>query len=72
MPWVESPAISPDSSLDIILIDRDHARFFSFYRDIGAVLYPVLADVTETEYNLHHLLRNRAQAGGEYRPDANG
>lgn len=72
MPWVESPAISPNPSLDIILIDRDHARFFSFYRDIGAVLYPVLADVTETEYNLHHLLRNRAQAGGEYRPDANG
>lgn len=49
-----------------------HNRFFGFYRDIGAVLYPVLSDVAEAERNLHRLLRNRAQAGGGYRPDANG
>lgn len=47
-------------------------RFFGFYKDIGAVLYPVLSDVAEFERNLHRLLRNRAQAGGGYRPDANG
>ena len=52
--------------------DIFHDRFFGFYRDIGAVLYPVLSDVVEVERNLHRLLRNRAQAGGGYRPDANG
>lgn len=44
----------------------------SFYRDIGAVLYPVLGDTSELEHNTNRLLRGRVQAGGVYRPDANG
>lgn len=47
-------------------------RFFGFYRDIGSVLYPVLSDNVDLEDGLHELLRNRAQAGGQYRPNADG
>lgn len=47
-------------------------RFFGSYRDIGSVLYPILSDIEGLENGLHRLLRNRAQAGGQYRPNANG
>lgn len=47
-------------------------RFFAFYRDIGSILYPVFSDVAELEHDLRQLLQNRIQAGGEYRPNANG
>ena len=43
-----------------------------FYRDIGAVLYPVLGDTSTLARNMSQLLQGRAQAGGSYRPDANG
>lgn len=47
-------------------------RFFDYYKNIGAVLYPVLSDIAKVEQDIHQLLRNRAAAGGEYHPDDNG
>lgn len=52
-----------------VLIDF---RFLGFYKDIGAVLYPVLSDLDELERKTSQLLEGRRRAGGEYRPDANG
>lgn len=47
-------------------------RFLSFYKEIGAVLYPVLPDLDELEYKAKCLLDGRRRAGGVYKPDANG
>lgn len=47
-------------------------RFFDYYRNIGAVLYPVLSDIAQVEQNVQQLLRNRAASGGGYHPDDNG
>lgn len=47
-------------------------RLLGFYRDIAAVLYPVLPDAARLEQGMNRLLRNRKEAGGLYRPDANG
>lgn len=47
-------------------------RFMGFYRDIAAVLYPVLPDVPRLEQDMNRLLRGRKAAGGVYRPDTNG
>lgn len=47
-------------------------RFLTFYKDIGAVLYPVLPDLDEVERNTDRLLLGRQRAGGVYKPDANG
>ena len=48
------------------------ASFLKFYMDIGAVLYPVLPDMDELERKTNQLLDGRRQAGGVYKPDANG
>lgn len=47
-------------------------RFLSFYKDIGAVLYPVLPDLNALELKTGRLLEGRRRAGGVYKPDANG
>lgn len=47
-------------------------RFLGFYREIGAVLYPVLPDLDDLEYKASCLLDNRRRVGGVYKPDANG
>lgn len=47
-------------------------RFVKFYKDIGAVLYPVLPDLVELERKTNRLLLGRQRAGGVYKPDANG
>lgn len=47
-------------------------RFLDYYRNIGAVLYPVLSDIAQVEQNVQQLLRNRAASGGGYHPDDNG
>ncbi|EAW06428.1 transcription factor domain protein [Aspergillus clavatus NRRL 1] len=52
--------------------DEQCRRFLGFYRDIAAVLYPVLPDVAKLEQDMNRLMRNRKAAGGVYRPDANG
>lgn len=51
---------------------RGSRRFLRFYKDIGAVLYPVLPDLSKLERDTHQLLQNRLKAGGVYRPDMNG
>jgi hypothetical protein len=48
------------------------SRFLAFYRDIGAVLYPVLSDIPQLERRTARLLDGRRRAGGVYKPDANG
>ncbi|KAE8393157.1 hypothetical protein ETB97_002611 [Aspergillus alliaceus] len=52
--------------------DEQCCRFLRFYKDIGAVLYPVLPDLSKLERDTHQLLQNRLKAGGVYRPDMNG
>lgn len=47
-------------------------RFVTFYKDIGAVLYPVLPDLDEVEQKTNRLLLGRQRVGGVYKPDANG
>lgn len=47
-------------------------RFLSFYRDIGAVLYPVLPDLDALNRKANLLLEGRQRAGGVYKPDADG
>lgn len=50
----------------------DDGRFLRFYKDIGAVLYPVLPDLEALERKTNQLLDGRRRAGGTYKPDANG
>ncbi|KAJ5708804.1 hypothetical protein N7493_010138 [Penicillium malachiteum] len=52
--------------------DAQCRRFVQFYKDIGAVLYPVLPDVDELDRKTDRLLLGRQRAGGIYKPDANG
>lgn len=42
-------------------------RFLGFYKDIGAVLYPVLPDLSELERNMNRLLEGRRRDEGVYR-----
>lgn len=44
-------------------------RFLGFYKDIGAVLYPVLPDLSELERNTNRLLEVRRREGGVYQPN---
>lgn len=50
----------------------DISRFVKFYKDIGAVLYPVLPDLDKIERQTNQILLGRQRAGGIYKPDANG
>ncbi|KAJ5609274.1 hypothetical protein N7528_009841 [Penicillium herquei] len=52
--------------------DAQCRRFVQFYKDIGAVLYPVLPDLDELDRKTDRLLLGRQRAGGIYKPDANG
>ena len=54
------------------MLTGDFYRFLNFYREIGAVLYPVLADLDELERKAYRLLEGRRRADGIYKPDANG
>ncbi|KAJ5649533.1 uncharacterized protein N7484_003256 [Penicillium longicatenatum] len=47
-------------------------RFVKFYKDIGAVLYPVLPDLDKIEQQTNQIILGRQRAGGAYKPDANG
>jgi hypothetical protein len=47
-------------------------RFVGFYKDIGAVLYPVLPDLSELVSNTNRLLEGRRREGGVYRPNTEG
>lgn len=50
----------------------DICRFLEFYKNIGAVLYPVLPDLEALERRANRLLEGRRRAGGTYKPDADG
>lgn len=50
----------------------DSSRLFSYYKNIAAVLYPVLSDVDQFESDMKQLLEGRQRAGGVYEPDSNG
>ncbi|KAJ6131335.1 hypothetical protein N7523_001795 [Penicillium sp. IBT 18751x] len=52
--------------------DAQCHRFLGFYKEIGAVLYPVLPDLSLIEMKSERLLEGRRRAGGIYKPDANG
>lgn len=47
-------------------------RLLACYKEVGAVLYPVLPDLDKLERDTNRLLQGRLAAGGVYRPDANG
>jgi hypothetical protein len=44
-------------------------RFLGLYKDISAVLYPVLPDLSELDRNTNRLLEGRRREGGVYRPN---
>lgn len=50
----------------------DDGRFLRSYKDIGAVLYPVLPDLETVERKANRLLEGRRRASGTYKPGANG
>lgn len=50
----------------------DDFRFLRFYKDIGAVLYPVLPELKTLELKVNRLLEGRRRAGGDYKPDGDG
>ncbi|RJE27530.1 Transcription factor [Aspergillus sclerotialis] len=70
--WSSDPFTFNITAVCAVLPDDGQCRMFmNFYRDIGAVLYPVLGDTSTLEQNMNRLLQGRVQAGGSYRPDAN-
>ncbi|KAJ5084875.1 hypothetical protein NUU61_009454 [Penicillium alfredii] len=71
--WSSDPFTFNIAGVCDVLPDDDKCwHFLGFYKDIGAVLYPVLSDLDELERKTSQLLEGRRRAGGEYRPDANG
>ncbi|KAA8650466.1 hypothetical protein EYZ11_000854 [Aspergillus tanneri] len=71
--WSSDPYTFNIAGVCGMLPDDDQCRrFLSFYRDIGAVLYPVLPNIAKLEEDMNRLLDGRVAAGGVYRPDANG
>ncbi|KAL4987119.1 hypothetical protein BDW68DRAFT_114567 [Aspergillus falconensis] len=57
---------------DVLPDDNQCLKFFNYYKSIAAVLYPVLPDVDQFEYDLRRLLEGRRRAGGVYKPDGDG
>ncbi|KAK1146996.1 hypothetical protein N8T08_002324 [Aspergillus melleus] len=71
--WSSDPYTFNIAGVCGVLPDDEQCRkFLGYYRDIGAVLYPVLPNVAKLEDDMNRLLRGRLAAGGVYRPDANG
>ncbi|OJJ31090.1 hypothetical protein ASPWEDRAFT_118843 [Aspergillus wentii DTO 134E9] len=71
--WSSDPFTFNIAGVCAVLPDDEKChKFLDFYKDIGAVLYPVLSDTDGLEHNMKRLLRGRVHAGGVYRPDANG
>ncbi|KAE8151174.1 fungal-specific transcription factor [Aspergillus avenaceus] len=57
---------------DVLPEDEQCRVFFQCYKNIGAVLYPVLPDIVKFEADMHRLLEGRQKAAGVYKPDVNG
>ncbi|KAJ5151273.1 uncharacterized protein N7482_010525 [Penicillium canariense] len=71
--WSSDPYTFNIAGVCAVLPDDEKCqRFLGFYKDIGAVLYPVLPDLGKLEQKTHWLLEGRRRAGGVYKPDANG
>ncbi|PYH56007.1 Fungal specific transcription factor domain family protein [Aspergillus niger] len=71
--WSSDPYTFNISGVCSVLPDDEQCRkFLAFYRNIGAVLYPVLPDLDKFERDMDKLLQGRQAAGGVYNPDANG
>ncbi|BCS02628.1 Zn(II)2Cys6 transcription factor domain-containing protein [Aspergillus luchuensis] len=71
--WSSDPYTFNISGVCSVLPDDEQCRkFLAFYRNIGAVLYPVLPDLVKFEADMNKLLQGRQAAGGVYSPDANG
>ncbi|KAJ5815722.1 hypothetical protein N7474_007499 [Penicillium riverlandense] len=68
--WSSDPFTFNIAGVCAILPDDEQCRrFLGFYKDIGAVLYPVLPDLFELERNTNRLLEGRRREGGVYRPN---
>ncbi|PWY68662.1 cellobiose response regulator [Aspergillus heteromorphus CBS 117.55] len=71
--WSSDPYTFNIAGVCNVLPDDEQCRkLLKFYRDTGAVLYPVLPDLARLEDSMNRLLQGREAAGGVYRPDANG
>ncbi|PYH96076.1 fungal-specific transcription factor [Aspergillus ellipticus CBS 707.79] len=71
--WSSDPYTFNIAGVCNVLPDDEQCRkLLKFYRETGAVLYPVLPDLNRLEENTNRLLQGRQAAGGAYRPDANG
>ncbi|KAJ5485593.1 hypothetical protein N7539_005581 [Penicillium diatomitis] len=70
--WSSDPFTFNIAGVCSVLPDDEQCyRFLNFYRDIGAVLYPVLPDLDALSRQTALLLDGRRRAGGVYKPDAN-
>ncbi|KAJ5919856.1 hypothetical protein N7454_009691 [Penicillium verhagenii] len=71
--WSSDPYTFNIAGVCAVLPDDNQCRrFVKFYKDIGAVLYPVLPDLDQIERQTNQILTGRQRAGGVYKPDANG
>ncbi|KAL4944561.1 hypothetical protein BDV06DRAFT_220187 [Aspergillus oleicola] len=52
--------------------DAQFLKLLGFYKNIAAVLYPVLPDIEKLENYVRQLLENRRRAGGTYKSDKDG
>ncbi|KAJ5676165.1 hypothetical protein N7462_009062 [Penicillium macrosclerotiorum] len=71
--WSSDPYTFNIAGVCAVLPDDEQCqRFLGFYKEIGAVLYPVLPDLDALGRKANQLLEGRRRAGGVYKPDANG
>ncbi|KAL4896887.1 cellobiose response regulator [Aspergillus ambiguus] len=71
--WSSDPYTFNIAGVCGVLPDDEQCRkFLGCYKNIGAVLYPVLPDLAKLEQDMNRLLQGRLAADGVYRPDANG
>ncbi|RDW90571.1 putative Zn(II)2Cys6 transcription factor [Aspergillus mulundensis] len=54
---------------EVLPDDNQCMKFLDYYRNIAAVLYPVLPDVDQFESNLRRLLEGRRRVGVVHKPD---
>ncbi|KAL4785482.1 hypothetical protein BJX76DRAFT_346985 [Aspergillus varians] len=71
--WSSDPLTFNIGGVCSVLPDDDQClKLFSYYKNIAAVLYPVLSDIDQFENDMKQLLEGRQRAGGVYEPDRNG
>ncbi|KAL5343819.1 hypothetical protein BJX70DRAFT_393241 [Aspergillus crustosus] len=71
--WSSDPVTFNIAGVCDVLPPDDHfLKLLNHYKDIAAVLYPVLPDFGTFENDAMQLLHGRRQAAGFYKPDGNG